>query len=197
MKRILCIVALLLLASTAAFSDIARPDATPKRTPKPKAPNANMTIKMDSDIDVATLRIPKSQIKQLKAALEDLEDQGDSDENAAITAEPGPSRISLIASGIFLSLALVFGGMWFARNGRSVSKGGKAAVVAITLAGIGAAATIVYANVGPPLEARSITSKLFNKDVFTPYGFASGKLRVEASQGSTYELIVPDGKNTK
>ncbi len=192
MRRIFCLIALLTLASVAVFADIARPDSTPKRTPKPKAPNANMTIKMDSDIDVATLRIPKSQLKQLKAALEDLDDQTGSDDTAAVTA--GPSRISLIASGVFLSLALVFGGMWFARSGRSIGRAGKAAIVVAAVAGIGAAATIVYANVGPPLEARSITSKIFNKDVFSPYRFASGKLRLETSEGSSVELIVPDPK---
>ena len=93
---------------------------------------------------------------------------------------------------MFLSLAIVFGGMWFVRSGKTATKTGKTLVILAVIAGVGSAATFVYANIGPPLEARSITGKLFDKKVFTPYRFASGKIKIETSDDGIVQLVVPD-----
>ena len=183
MKKLICLTVLTLMTTVIAFADIPQPKA-PKA--KPGRP-ATLEIKLDHNAKQATLVIPKSQIKQLRAELEAM-DTG-SDNTAALTS--GTTRIQTIVSGIFLSLAFIFGGMWFVRWGRA-SKPGKALIAIAVAIGLGSAVTLVFANVGPPFEARSITSKLFDRAVFTPYRFASGKIKIETSDSENVVLIVPD-----
>ena len=189
MKKLICLATLVLLASTAAFADIARPE--PNKTPKQNASNSietGMNIKLDSEAKEARLIIPKSQIKQLRAQLEVLD--GDSDNTAAVTT-PSISRTQTIVSGTFLSLALVFGGMWFVRSGKAATKTGKTLVILAVLAGAGSAATFIFANAGPPPEARTITGKMFTQAVHM-YGTGWGTVRLEAGDKPQIELIVPD-----
>ncbi len=190
MKRIICMTILILLASMAAFADIARPEPakTPKQKPS-KSIETGMNIRLDPDAKEARLIIPKSQIKQLRAELEKLDDDSD---NTAAVATPGSfSRTQTIVSGTFLSLALVFGGMWFVRSGKAATKTGKTLVILAVLAGVGSAATIIYANAGPPPEARSITGKMFSQAVHI-YRAGWGTVRLEAGDKTQIELIVPD-----
>lgn len=187
MKKLLLLTALALFTSTAAFADIAPP--RPEKTPKPKpGVSTTMEIMMDKTAKEAKLIIPKSQIKQLRAELESLDD--DNGNTAAVTG--GSTRLQTIVSGAFLSLAFVFGGMWCVRSGKASTKGGKALAAAAILGGIGAATTVVFANVGPPPAARNITSKLFDQKIFQPYGFAYGKIKIETTDGNQVKLIVPD-----
>ena len=187
MKKLLLLTALALFTSTAAFADIAPP--RPEKTPKPKpGVSTTMEIMMDKTAKEAKLIIPKSQIKQLRAELESLDD--DNGNTAAVTG--GSTRLQTIVSGAFLSLAFVFGGMWFLRSGKASTKGGKALAAAAILGGIGAATTVVFANVGPPPAARNITCKLFDQKIFQPYGFAYGKIKIETTDGNQVKLIVPD-----
>lgn len=191
MKKLLLLTALALFTSTAAFADIAPP--RPEKTPKPKpGVSTTMEIMMDKTAKEAKLIIPKSQIKQLRAELESLDD--DNGNTAAVTG--GSTRLQTIVSGAFLSLAFVFGGMWFLRSGKASTKGGKALAAAAILGGIGAATTVVFANVGPPPAARNITSKLFDQKIFQPYGFAYGKIKIETTDGNQVKLIVPDVTET-
>lgn len=192
MKQTLGLLALLLLSSVAVFSDIARPDKTPTRTPKPKTISSSMTIRMDSNTKVATLRVPKDKLKQLSAELDQLADE--SDDTAAVNT-PGLTRTQTIVSGIFLSLALVFGGMWFARSGRSSTTTVKTLVIFALIAGAGSAATFVYGNVGPPQALRSISSELFDRKAFLFYSSAGGTVNIEVTNGSSVELSVPAPKN--
>ena len=185
MKRMICLTTIFLLASVAVFADIARPQ--PSKDPKPvKSLDAIMTIRLDRNAKAARLLIPKSQIKQLRAELEQMD--GDSDNTAGVTTPDSFTRTQTIVSGTLLSLALVFGGMLFVRTGKA---SGKALVILAVLAGLGTAATFVYANIGPPPEARSITSRLFNDKVFTPYQFASGNIKIETVDSGNLQLIVP------
>jgi hypothetical protein len=179
-----------MLASVAAFADIARPDKTPAKTPKPKASIATrMDIRLDRDAKEARLIIPRSQLKQLRAELEQMDD--DSGNTAEVTT-PGVSRTQTIVSGIFLSLALVFGGLWFVRSGKAATKTGKGLVVLVVFAGIASAATYIYANAGPPAEARSITGKMFSQAVHI-YGFGGGEIKLEAgNEEKPIQLIVPN-----
>lgn len=188
MKRLVCLTALLLLVSAAAFADIARPE--PSKSPKPgKQINSMMYIRLDRNAKEARLIIPKSQVKKLRAELEQLDDE--SDNTAAVTSSGIFTRTRTIVSGMFLSLALVFGGVWFVRSGKAATRSGKALVVAFVAIGAVSAATLVYANAGPPPEARSITGKMFSQYVHT-YGFGSGKIKLETGDTEQVELIVPD-----
>ncbi len=193
MKRLICLTAMVLLGSAAAFADIARPE--PAKTPKPntsKSIETGMTIRLDSEAKEARLIIPKSQIKQLRAELEQMDD--DSDNTAAVTAPGSFSRTQTVLSGTFLSLALVFGGMWFVRSGKSTTKTGKGLVILAVVTGIVSAATLVYANAGPPQEARSITGKMFTQAVHM-YGTGWGTVKLEARDQKQIELIVPNPKS--
>lgn len=187
MKKILCLSLVILIGAVVGFADIARPPE-PAKTPKPKGLDATLQISMRSNVSVATLRVPKSQLKSLRAQLEELDD-----ENEATASASTFSRTQTIVSGSLLSLALLFGGVWFARSGRSATKGGKATVALIVTVGIAAATTLVYANVAPP-RASQINGKLFDKKMFEPYGFASGKIKVVVDNSTTkvYSLEVPD-----
>lgn len=188
MNKIMLLAAISVLASVSIFADIARPEKTPK--PKPGV-NTTMEIMMDRSAKEARLLIPKSQIKQLRAELDAMDDDGNT---AALTG--GFTRLQTIVSGAFLSLAFVFGGMWFVRSGNASTRGGKALAAAAILGGLGAATTVVFANAGPPPAARNITSKLFDQKIFTPYGFAYGKIKIEATDGSQIKLIVPEVAET-
>ncbi len=193
MKRITLMLAVLFIASLGAYADIAPPK--PAKTPKPKpGVSSTLFIKLDRNATEAVLRIPKSQVKQLRAELEQIDDGEDNTASVETPAESSISRTQTIVSGMFLSLALVFGGIWFARSGKASGAKGKT-LVALTV--VTAAASFVYANIGPPPEARSITSSLFTRSVHM-YKQASGKIKVETTTDpnrSVIELIVPDPKS--
>jgi len=196
MKQLICLTAMILLCSLAGFANIAQPDKTPKRVPTPKAAPGivtTMDIKLDRDATQARLIIPKSQLKQLRAELAQFDDE--SDDTAAVTT-PGVSRTQTIMSGLFLSLAIVFGGMWFVRSGKAATKAGKSLVVIAVVAGVASAATYVYANAGPPPEARTINGKMFSQAVHI-YGFGWGEVKLEAGTEDRIRLIVPDPKEEK
>ena len=187
MKKSIIAIAFIALFSIAAFADIRLPDTPkPTATPKPqKSIDSNMKITLDKNVTEATLIIPKSQIKQLRAQLDGLDDSDDSPVFAV-------SRTQTIISGLFLSLAFVFGGVWFARSRNE--KANKTLVVGAVLLLVGSAATLIFANGGPPQELGSISSKIFKRELFT-YGwnYARGKIKVKVSDNANeIELIVPD-----
>lgn len=189
MKKIFGLSALIFLFSMSAFADIRVETPTPKpeKTPKQaKSIETTLGISLRRDAKEARLIIPKSQIKQLRAGLEQLDDDADTSASLSFT------KTQTVVSGLFLSLALVFGGVWFARSGKNATKTGKTLVIGAILFSTGAFATIAFANIGPPIEARSITGKIFS-DAVHQYSQASGKIKVETSDTADYiELIVPD-----
>src|ERR1035437_150665 len=175
MKRIVCLLSITLLASAAAFADLAKPEPTKAKIPS-KSISTTMTILLKSDAKEARLVIPRSQIKQLRAELEQMDD--DTDNTAAVTGDV--SRTQTIVSGMFLSLALVFGGVWFARSGKTATKIGKTLIAIAVVALAASAGTFIYANAGPPPEARSITGKMFSQAVHI-YKFGSGAIKLETT----------------
>ncbi|HEX8737419.1 MAG TPA: hypothetical protein VF721_18945 [Pyrinomonadaceae bacterium] len=189
MKKLFSSIALIAAFALVALADVRLPDTpTPKQS---KKIDTWLHISIDKDAKEARLVIPKSQLKQLRAELEQIDD-------ADATASLGFSKTQTIVSGLFLSLAFVFGGVWLARSrggGTSRTKANKTLVVGAGLFLTGALATIAIANVGPPPEARSITGKIFSSGVHT-YKQASGKIRLETSdEDRGIELIVPDVKS--
>jgi hypothetical protein len=193
MKRIFSLCLLLAMFSIAAVADVRLPN-TPKPTPSPKAAKAidtYLNIRIDKDAKEARLLIPKDQLKQLRAQLDELD--GDSNTAAFLSF----SRTQTIVSGLFLSLAFVFGGVWFARSRKSDLKPSKTIVAGAILFLCGAFAVIAYANIGPPIEARSITGRIFTPAVHQ-YKQASGAIKLGTTD-DTYgvQLIVPDVPSDK
>jgi hypothetical protein len=193
MKKLITIVGMTLLISTYCFADIARPNNSSSQTPKPRASiETTMDIRLRPDEKEARLIIPKSQIKQLRAQLETL-DEG-SNNAAVFTSGNGINGLQTIMSGLFLSLAIVFGGVWFMRSAKA-PRANKGVIAAILLSFI-ASATLVFANAGPPAEARSITGKMFSQAMHM-YGFGWGKIKVETTDDDDrITLIVPNPKTS-
>jgi hypothetical protein len=188
-RRTILAVAILLLA-TAAYADIPRPDRTPTKANKTAAVDTYLSIQLDRDAKEARLIIPRSQLKALRAELDAL-DRGPNVTAGVISAD-STSRLQMIVSGVLLSLAVAFGGIWFARQGKSSAKVSRSAAAAMVIFAGGALATIVYGNAGPPAEAREITGKMFSPALHV-YKFGGGKIKLEVSDTETQpKLIVPD-----
>ena len=186
MKKILSLCCVTLLFSLAILADDAPP---PPPTPKPKASKSVATrldVRIDRTATEAKLIIPKSQLKQLRAELEELDDETDTSARVNFT------KTQTIISGLFLTLGFIFGGIWLARSRKLETKSAKILVIGAGLFLTGAIATIAYANAGPPPEARSLTNKFFSKEV-NIYKFGSGKIKLEVSdKAQNPQLIVPD-----
>lgn len=169
-----------------SFGDIARPDKTPKSVKTPTAVDAYLSIKLDRDAKEPKLIIPRDQLKALRAEIDSIPDDG------TTAAVGGISRLQTIVSGAFISVALVFAGIWFTRSGRLYTKRGKAAAAGLLIAITGTMAAVVYGNAGPPAEARSITGKMFSQAVHI-YKFGGGRIKLEVSDTDEgLQLIVPD-----
>ena len=180
MKRVVLAVAVVLCSLSASFADVPRPD-DPKRSTK--SLDTSLLIRLDSEAKEAKLIIPRDQLKQLRAQL----DQVDGEEHSAAAATF--TRMQTLVSGVLLSLAFVFGGLWVLRYSPKNSK--SIAAVSILLV-FGSIANLVYGNAGPPPAAREISGKMFSQSVHM-YKQGSGKIKLEVSDEVEYpELIVPD-----
>ena len=191
MKKITGISALVMFLALTVAADIPKPTKSPKQS---ASINSILRISLKSDAKEARLIIPKSQLLELRAALDQIEDPNNT---AALVSSGGFSRTQTIISGMFLSLAIVFGGIWFARSGKLSSRSSNALVIVAVLTGLGSVAAAVYGNAGPPPEARSITGKMFTPAVHL-YGFGSGQIKVETTDEdrNDIQLIVPDPQTT-
>lgn len=183
MKKILSLVFVLVLSSV-AFADVRLPD-TPKPTPKGK--QISMKIQVDSAFDEPTLTISKNSLKKLKAVLDEV-DLDANDNVAQIETEqvtPSVSKTQSVMAGVFLSLAFVFGGVWFLRSKSKVALG------IIGIAVLGTAATITYANVRPP-QLFKFNSGIFNSEM-SGYGYAQDKVRIKIvdMSGTDMTLSIP------
>lgn len=189
MNRLTCLLAILIVSACAAFANIAPPKSPQKKT-NAKSIDTTLSIQFNNAATEPKLLIPKSYVKQLRAELEQLDDG--SDNTAAVTGE-GLSRTQTVVSGMFLSLALVFGGIWFVRSGKGSTKTAKALVALATVSAIASTATFVYANAGPPPDASTINPKMFSAGVQS-WGYGYGKVKLELQTDSAVTevvLIVP------
>ena len=186
MKRTFAAGLLMMTAAFACLADIARPDRGSGRVEKPaNSVMSEMMIKLDRNTTEAKLVIPRSHLTQLRAELNAIDDGG----NSAV----GSQRVQMIVSGTLISLAFVLGGLWFVRSGRKLGSTGSIAAI-VALAGLsGGMATMIYANAGPPPEARTINGKMFSQSVHL-YKFGFGKVRLELSDEDQIVLLVPDPK---
>ena len=180
MKRIVLALTVVLCSLSAVIADVPNPDSKKSA----KSLDTSLMIRIDSEAKEAKLIIPRSQLKQLRAELEQVDGgAGDATTVAQFT------RTQTVVSGVLLSLAFVFGGLWFVRVS---PKNSKAIVTAAIVLTFGSIATLVYGNAGPPPAAREINGKMFTQAVHM-YKQGSGKIKLEVSDDVRYpELIVPD-----
>ena len=181
MKRILpCFAAaLLLVTAISALGDIARPREVPSPAPEPKIVfHTRLAIVPDSKAYEARLQISESDLKELRAALNNL--PGNESSGSMAQRVTGSSTRTIMA-GLFMFLSLSFAGVWLAR---SVQSRGQKAVAALLLgtAVIGAAAIITQANAGPP------GSYYWRK---LPQNLSKG----QPTGGGVDIMVVPDGSD--
>lgn len=180
MKKLFSLFALTAILSCVALADIA-PPSTPK--PAPKGKQVQLMVNVTNEVTEPTLVIKKSSTKLLRAALDEAE--GIENNSAQIeTAKPNSSAaIQTVIGGMFLTLALVFGGVWFAR-GKKPSK----TAIGLFLIGIFTTATVlVVANVAPP------KSFGINKYMLSP-DFHS--FRSATARGNVRVKIIDDKEST-
>ncbi len=183
--KYISLILLVVFTTTFAFADI-RPPETPKPTVKPeKAFRTRLVLRTSTNVDEPTLTIPRSAIKELRARLDEIE--GETDANASVTS-PNYTKTSTIVSGLFLSLAFVFGGIFVLRNGST-----KTAAGLILLAICSASASIIYANVAPPI-IQTLDGSLFSDKMKQSFRGATGTVKVKVvKESSQIELVVPRG----
>jgi hypothetical protein len=185
MKRIFSLITLTILLATAVFADIRIPNkTTPTPTPEPQIveKKAEMSIQISSEVTEPTLIINKDLFGKYTAT---------TSENTAI----GINSTQTIIGGLFLSLAFVFGGVWFARGKVKLMK--TAISIFVTL-GLGFGGIIVYANIPPPLP---INKNLFKNLQITPFSRSEGTVKVILSDEDDPEIrfLIPaeDAKPNK
>jgi hypothetical protein len=179
---------LMLLSTTAvAFADIPSPDNRNRNSLK-----SDLKIQMQIDTDdkskEARLIIPRAIWQQMRAQL----DGNDAQTAAATTRFFNMSGAQTIMSGIFLSLAFAFGGLWLARS-RKGEESAPSRAVALTVTMLlmgGITAGVAYANAGPPPVARSLTSKILIPELQWWGAYGEVKLQI-VEEGNEIRLVLP------
>lgn len=170
MKSIFGLLLLTIVFSAIAFADIPggkrvpkpEPNVTPVDTPPAARMNqidagrANMYIAIGPSVEGPTLVIDKSLLDRLNEA---VKTNGGS--TTGVRYSLGGTPTQTIVAGIFMSLALVFGGLWFAKAKGPLPR---TAVGALLCAILAAGATFVFANAGLPPRVR-IMESIFDKKV--------------------------------
>ena len=134
-------------------------------------------------MDKPVLVIKKEMFEKLRAEFEGKT-------SASVFENSDINRTQTIVSGLFLSLALVFGGVWLARNKGKVSKSAAAVVV---IAVLGMTATFVTANVRAP-KNYGFSRSLFSGEMTTDNAYAEGKVKILIGEGisdNDVELLFP------
>jgi hypothetical protein len=178
--------ALMLMAMTAlAFADIANPDNR-NRSSKSDL-KIQMQIATDDKLKEARLVIPRAIFQQMSAQLD-----GNSSPQAATTARFfSMTGAQTVMSGIFLSLAFAFGGVWLVRSRKGAERTARAVALTVALLLVGGVtAGVAYANAGPPPVARSLTSKILIQEL--QWWGAYGEVKVEiVEEGNEIKLVLP------
>ena len=194
MSGIAC-VALLAATSATALANLANPDS-PRKPSKSANVNARMSIEPSQEATEARLVIPRAVWRNLRAELEGP-DAGT--QAAALTgARFNAGGPQTAMAGLFLSLAFAFGGVWLVRARKSLSGRTRTAALGVALVMLAgaSAASIAYANAGPPPVARSLTSKILIPDAQW-YG-VYGQVKVElVDEGDQIRLVLPKPKEKK
>jgi hypothetical protein len=179
----------LMSISSLTFADIPNPNTLNGKKPQNSELTMQMQIATDEKAKEARLIIPRGVWQQMKAELDGTDSQ-----TAGVTRFLDMSGAQTIMSGIFLSLAFAFGGVWLVRSRGNPKPRAAALGVAVLLAGI-TATGVAYANAGPPPVARSLTSRILIPEL--QWWGAYGKVKVEVSEeGREIRLVLPRRKAT-
>ena len=186
--------ALLLLATTAlAFADIPNPDTVKKNNQAAALkPKFSMRIATDEKAKEAKLIIPRAVFQQMSAQLD-----GKDAPAATVSARFfNMTGAQTIMSGIFLSLAFAFGGVWLVRSRKGAERTARAVALGLSLLLVGGiTAGVAYANAGPPPEGRSMTSNILTREL--QWWGAYGEVKVEiVAEGEDITLVLPRRKLT-
>ena len=167
-----------------AFADIPNPN----KKQKTESQKIRMHIYGNRDTSEATLKIPRDLLVKLKA---------EADGDKSLNASASLTKTQTIFIGLCLSLSLFFGGVWFVRSrGNASGKGSRALIALAFLTLLTATATSVYANLGPPLYARTLTTKILDPEVSVRGAFGDVKVEV-GEDGSEIYLALPRPKEDK
>jgi hypothetical protein len=196
MRRLFFVLVLLMeLNKVPVLADIAQPKPSRNPTPMPrqtvpinenKELDSSLKITLDKDTNESKLIIPRSLVNDLRAALDNAETGSETMASTNSTNLESGS-VKTIFAGIFMSLAIILAGVYLLRRNQLSAK--TVSAVAFLLFSF-AATSVALANIGPPQEARSITSLLFDRKVFKPYNFASGKIKVQISKDDSKQIIL-------
>jgi hypothetical protein len=175
---------MLLSTITLAVADIPNPNS---RNQSKSDLKIQMQIDTDEKVKEAKLIIPRAIWQQMRAQL----DGNDSQTAAATTRFFNMSGAQTIMSGIFLSLAFAFGGVWLVRSRKGAERTARAVALTVSLFLIGGiAAGVAYANAGPPPVARSLTSKILIPEL--QWWGAYGEVKLEVvEEGNEIRLVLP------
>ena len=188
------LVALMLFATlTLAFADIPNPDRNNNRNRSSGSDlKTEMRIATDEKVKEARLIIPRAIFQQMRAQL----DGNGSQTAAATTRFFNMTGAQTVVSGIFLSLAFAFGGVWLVRSRKGAERTARAVALGVSLLLIGGiTAGVAYANAGPPPVARSLTSKILIQEL--QWWGAYGEVKVEiVEEGNEIQLVLPRRKVT-
>jgi hypothetical protein len=111
-------------------------------------------IKIDKDATEAKLVIPVSILRSIQ---DNAKSSSDFTPRFLLDDPPILPRVGTIVGGLLLTLSFLAGGFWLIRN-RKISVANIAGIVLIvSLSGIGTS-SLLYANMGPPPQARSLTA---------------------------------------
>jgi hypothetical protein len=179
---------LLVVSGIYAFGDIARPKVSPLPKEGKGVLYTSLSVAPDSKISEARLQISEKTLKTVAR----LAGQSESDD-LSMTQRLMHSSSRTVMAGLFMFLAVSFGGVWLARTSQRRNRKGIAAVMLIAAA-FGLAAVIVRANAGPPgyIRWQNLPANL------TKGQATDGGVDIEIMPGddSTIKLIVPMRKTS-
>ncbi|HEU4388765.1 MAG TPA: hypothetical protein VFV34_13265, partial [Blastocatellia bacterium] len=188
-----CVVMLAFLFGMAQLTsaDVVVPKS--KGSKSTKSP-IRMSIIPDRSAGEARLEIPRSVLNQLRAELD-----GDRNEQIAETAGTNSqsANTQTAMAGIFLSLALAFGGIWLLRSRKEATRLSRAQLGIAVLALCATSASFAYANAGPPPVARSLTSKILIQEAKWYGAYGQVKVVTNDDDGDTIRLLLPIPKDDK
>jgi hypothetical protein len=151
-----------------AFADVALPNNNKSHKEKNPTATVFMDIRENEYQKQPTLMISRSLLQKLRAG---LDDNGGASQNAAnVSRFDGFGGKQTMMAGLFLSLALTFGGVWIVRTHKqSKGVGGRrlsqAALGLMICALCGASASLAYANAGVPPPRHPLNSGILIEDV--------------------------------
>lgn len=180
---------LFVVATPLAFADIPNPDRLNRNRSSKTELKVDMQIDTDEKAKEARLVIPRSVFQRMRAQAD-----GAGSQTTGTTAAArffNMTGAQTIMSGLFLSLAFAFGGVWLVRSRKGAERTARVAALSIglLLAG-GVTASVAYANAGPPPVARSLTSKILIPEL--QWWGAYGEVKVEiVEEGDDIKLVLP------